>query len=204
MLGFIIQRVLQAAPRHAGDVGARLRRRLRDRQSDRRADLARRDAGHPRRRRSPATASTGRSASSISSSSATSSARRSRPLLRVRHAGAAAHPAAGCRRRSSSRSSPCSPRRSIGVPLGIYAGYRPDSAGLEDHHGRLDPRLLGADLLDRADPDPDLRRASRLAAGRQPRRDAQLLRRRVELPDPRRLEAPGPAGAQPRRCSSSP
>ena len=57
-----------------------------------------------------------------------------------------------------------------GVPLGIYAGYRPDSPAREGHHGGVDPRLLGADLLGRADPDPVLRRPSRLAAGREPRR----------------------------------
>ena len=48
--GFLINRLAQDADRDAGDVGARLRRRLRHRQSDRRPDLARRDAGHPRPR----------------------------------------------------------------------------------------------------------------------------------------------------------
>ena len=38
----------------------------------------------------------------------------------------------------------------IGVPLGMYAGYRPDSARGEVDHGALGARLLGADVLDRA------------------------------------------------------
>jgi peptide/nickel transport system permease protein len=42
----------------------------------------------------------------------------------------------------------------IGVPLGIYAGYRPDSPARQGHHGGLYPRVLGAHILDRPHPDP--------------------------------------------------
>ena len=59
----------------------------------------------------------------------------------------------------------------IGVPLGIYAGYRPDAPPRQGDHGGLDPRLLGADLLDRPGADLHLRGDARLAAGRRARRD---------------------------------
>ena len=150
----------------AGDVGARLRRRLCDRQSDRRADLARRRPRTSAPRRSPATASTGRSASNTSPSSATSlsgdlgrSFVFGMPVLELilsAPAGdARAHPRRGDRRhaRSASRSA-CMPATGRTAPA------------REGHHGGVDPRLLGADLLGRADPDPDLRGPSRLAAGR--------------------------------------
>ena len=158
-------------PRHAGDVGARLRRRLCGRQPDRRADLARRDAGHPRRRRSrrygldrPLYEQYFIFLGNILRGDLGRSFVFGMPVL-------AAHHAAGCRRRWSSPSSPVIGATLIGVPLGIYAGYRPDSPASKAIMARLDPRLLGADLLGRADPDPVLRRLSRLAAGRQPRRD---------------------------------
>ena len=52
----------------------------------------------------------------------------------------------------------------IGIPLGLYAGLRPDSAARQGDHGRQHPGLLAADLLGRADADHGLRRAARLAA----------------------------------------
>ena len=86
----------------------------------------------------------------------------------------------------------------IGVPLGMYAGYRPDSAALEVDHGALDPRLLGADLLGRPRADLHLRGQARLAAGGRARRDGDVFGRRMELSHPRTAEPPAAAGAQPR------
>ena len=47
--------------------------------------------------------------------------------------------------------------------------------GRPQHHVRLDPRLLAAELLDRADADPALRRRSAPAAGERARRDREVL-----------------------------
>ena len=55
----------------------------------------------------------------------------------------------------------------IGIPLGMYAGYRPDSRAGEVDHGALRARLFGAHVLDRADPDLHVcRQPGRAAGGR--------------------------------------
>ena len=61
----------------------------------------------------------------------------------------------------------------LGVPLGMYAGYKPDGVALEADHGAFDPRLLGADLLGRPRADPHLRGHARLASGGRARRDGR-------------------------------
>ena len=48
----------------------------------------------------------------------------------------------------------------IGLPMGVYAGLRPNTLGLQGDHDRLDPGLLAAQLLGRADADHGLRRAA--------------------------------------------
>ena len=56
----------------------------------------------------------------------------------------------------------------VGLPLGLLAGLKPERPCRPRHHVRLDPRLLAAELLDRPDADPSLRRRMRLlpASGR--------------------------------------
>ena len=65
----------------------------------------------------------------------------------------------------------------IGIPLGVVAGLKPHSAGRPQHHVGLDPRLLAAELLDRADADPALRRRAAHPAGRRARADHHRARR---------------------------
>ena len=156
-------------PRHAGDVRAGVRRRLRHRQPDRRADLAGRDPGDPRRdhqglRPRPA------APRAVPALPRQHPVRRPRPLLRLRPARAAAHPVApaGDAGADPRRRAQRHPDRRAARPLRrLPAGRR----RLQGHHGRLHPRLLGADLLGRPPPDPRLRRLSRLAAGRRARPD---------------------------------
>ena len=59
----------------------------------------------------------------------------------------------------------------LGIPLGLYAGLKPESPREPRHHGGLDPRLLAADLLGRADADHGVRGDARLAAVHRARRD---------------------------------
>src|SRR5215217_3395744 len=183
-------------PRHGGDVGARLRWRLRGRQPDRRADLARRNPGHPRPDDCPLRPRPS-ALRAVFHLPRQHPLRRHGLLLRVRDAGAAAHhaAAAGDARAHPRRGDRRHPRRR---PARHLCRLPPRQPGREGHHGGIDPRLLGADLLGRADPDPVLRRPSRLAAGREPRRDKEPLRRRVERPHAGRLEASDPAGDEPR------
>ena len=75
--------------------------------------------------------------------------------------------------------------RGVGIPLGLYAGLKPDSLASQDHHGRLDPGLQPADVLGRTDADHGVRRDARLAA---------IHRARRRLP---------PISASPRACSRS-
>ena len=64
----------------------------------------------------------------------------------------------------------------IGMPLGIYAGLQPDALAAQGDHGRLDPRLLAAELLGRADADHGLRRAAAIwLPRRRARRDASSV-----------------------------
>ena len=46
----------------------------------------------------------------------------------------------------------------IGLPLGVYAGLRPHAPGSQGDHDRLDPGLLAAQFLGRADADHGVRR----------------------------------------------
>ena len=62
------------------------------------------------------------------------------------------------------------------------------------HHVRLDPRLLPAELLDRPDADPALRRRAAPPARQRPRADRLGPRGALRLPDLGRPEAPHPAG----------
>ena len=175
MLGFVIQRLLQALVVMLVISVAGLRRRLRHRQSDRRADLA---------RRRPAT-------------SARSTIARyglDLPLWQQYFALPRPPRCAGDFGRSFVFNMPVLElilsrlpatleltlaavigATLIGVPLGMYAGYRPDSVARQVDHGAVDPRLLGADLLDRPRADPHLRGRARLAAGRRTRRRPSTL-----------------------------
>ena len=61
----------------------------------------------------------------------------------------------------------------IGLPLGLYAGLRPNAPLSKGIMAGQHPRLLAADLLGRADADHGLRRAARLAAEHRARRDGR-------------------------------
>ena len=84
----------------------------------------------------------------------------------------------------------------LGVPLGMYAGYRPDGPRAQVGDGGVGSRLFGADLLDRSGPHPDVRGDARLVAGRRAWPHRIAVRRRVELPDGRGLASSGFAGTQ--------
>ena len=84
----------------------------------------------------------------------------------------------------------------IGIPLGIYAGYRPGKPVFTHRHGGFHPGLFGADFLGRPDPHLDLCRVARLAAIRRARRYGGDLRYRLEHLHARRLVSPDPAGHQ--------
>ena len=203
MIGFVIQRLLQAALVMVGHVGAGVRRRLRDRQPDRRADLARRRPGHPRadhRALRPRPAAVGAVPGSSCSGCCTAiSAARSSSACRCSTSILSRLPAtleltlAAVLGATSRRAA----RHLRGLPAATACSRK-------SIMGALDPRLLGADLLGRPDADLHLRGGARLPAGRRPRRDRDAARHRVELSRRSTAGAPAAAGAEPRRCSSSP
>ena len=90
-------------------------------------------------------------------------------------------------------------RSLIGIPLGVCRRPEAALARRPQHHGRLDPRLLAADLLGRADADHGVR--GRAAARCRPAGAAPtvtVLGVPIAYPDARRPAAPAPAGAHAR------
>ncbi len=91
----------------------------------------------------------------------------------------------------------------IGIPRGLMAGLAPRSLARPRHHGRLDPRLLGAELLARPDADPAVRGRAEGPAGRRTRRDRDVLGIQLVAADARRPAPPDPAGAHARIYKAS-
>ena len=71
----------------------------------------------------------------------------------------------------------------FGIPLGLYAGLRPDGCASPRHHGQQHTGFQCAHLLGRSDADHGVRRATRVAAELRARRDCGAVRRPVVLPD---------------------
>ena len=63
----------------------------------------------------------------------------------------------------------------LGIPLGLWAGLRPERRRRPHDHGGLDPRLLAADVLGRPDADHGVLGDARLAAVERARPDDRLL-----------------------------
>ena len=124
-------------------------------------------------------------------------------IVRLQHAGARPDllaPAGDARAHARRRDRRNARRRAARHVCGLS----PRQRRVGPDHGVVDPRLLGADLLGRPGADPHLCGVARLAAGRRPRRDRGGVRRRMELPHAERLGASVPARAESWRCSSSP
>ena len=188
--------------RDAGHLGAGVHRRLRRRQPDRCADLPRRHAADPRagdsrlRPRSAAVAAILRVSRRLAHG-------RFRPLLRLQHAGAGPDPVApaGDAGAHAGRGDRRDAARHAARHVCRLPARRPRS---RSRSWRFDPRLLGADLLDRARADLHLRGHARLAAGGRTRRDGAVSRRRMELPHAERLDATCCCRRSTSRCSSWP
>ena len=85
-----------------------------------------------------------------------------------------------------------------GVPLGPDGGPRAAVAVLAHRHGRLDLRLLAAELLARPDADPAVRRQPACPAGGRARRDPRVVRHLLVARHARRAAPSDPAGAHAR------
>ena len=92
----------------------------------------------------------------------------------------------------------------VGVPLGMWAGLRPDALSSRAIMTAVDRRLQRADVLDRAHLHHGLRAVARLAAGHRARADGVDLRRSSSASS-RSTGCPTSCCRPPRwRCSTSP
>ena len=68
----------------------------------------------------------------------------------------------------------------VGIPLGLYAGLKPDALSSKAIMAGIDPRVSAADVLGRADADHDVRGDARLAAVDGARRHGDVPRDTIE------------------------
>ena len=92
----------------------------------------------------------------------------------------------------------------LGIPLGLWAGYKPDAISSKTHHGPFRPRLQRAELLGRAAAHHDVRGRTRLAALRRARADHAGARHEPVDHLARRMELHHPAGLQSRAVQARP